>query len=165
MDNTLLKFMNVIDEEIEAYESLGELYDIKQSILIQGKSDALWDVDAQIITKADNIKALSTKRKEVAGYLGDENYTLSEIIEKAKIADKNIANNLEGKRTKIKLLIKSLSLQEKTNMTLIKHGLIMVGKSMEIFISAFSPHTSHYNKDGKNIESYENHISSIIEEV
>lgn len=165
MNNKLTQFKEVIDEAIDAYESLGELYQIKQSILVQGKSDALWDIDAQIIAKADDIKKLNQKRREVAGYLGGENLTISEIIEKAKAANDNIANNLESQKTKLNILTKSLSLQENTNLTLIKHGLTMVGKTLEIIVGAFSPQTVQYNKSGKNIENYENHISSIIEEV
>lgn len=165
MDDTLIKFKKVVDEEIEAYESLGVLYELKQSILVQGKSDALWDVDAQIISKADDIKEINKRRKEVAGYLGDENLTISEIIEKAKAANDNIAENLECQKTKLRVLAKSLTLQESTNMTLIKHGLTMVGKTLEIIVGAFAPHAGQYNKSGKNIENYENHISSIVEEV
>jgi len=165
MENTLIKFKEVIDEEIEAYESLGDLYNLKQSILIQGKSDALWDVDAQIIAKADYLKEIDKKRKEVASFLGDENFTISEIIEKAKAANDDIADNLESQKTKLRILAKSLTLQESTNMTLIKHGLTMVGKTLEIIVGAFAPHSSQYNKSGKNIDNYEKHISSIIEEV
>lgn len=166
MDDTLLKFKEIIDEEIQAYESLGELYEFKQSILVQGKSDELWDVDAQIISKADNIKEINKKRKEIARYLGDENLTMSEIIEKARVANDSLVENLESQKTKLRILAKSLSLQETTNMTLIKHGLTMVGKSLDVIVGAIMPQIrkGHYNSQGKTIETDKSLLSSVVEE-
>lgn len=164
MDGTLIKFKEIIDEEIQAYESLGELYKIKQSILVQGKSDALWDIDAQIITKAKNIKELNRKRKDVAGYLGNENFTMSEIIEKAKASNDSIAKNLELQKNKLRILAKSLNLQEDTNMTLLKHGMTMVGKTLDIIVGAVLPQASQYNKTGHTIQNDKSLLSSIIKE-
>lgn len=166
MDDMLIKFKEAVDEEIQAYESLGELYMIKQSILVQGKSDALWDIDAQIVSKVDDIKELNKKRKEVAKYLGDENITMSEIIEKAKEANNALAGKLESQKTKLNLLAKSLSLQEDTNMTLIKHGLTMVGKTIDIIVGAIMPQgqEGQYNNHGQSIKIDKSLISSVIEE-
>lgn len=166
MDDMLIKFKDVVDEEIQAYESLGELYKIKQSILIQGKSDALWDIDAQIVSKADNIKELNKKRKEIAKYLGDENITMSEIIEKAKEANNALVDKLESQKTKLNLLAKSLTLQEDTNMTLIKHGLTMVGKTLDIIVGAILPQVQagQYNNHGQSIKTDKSFISSVVEE-
>ncbi|MDD3436276.1 MAG: flagellar export chaperone FlgN, partial [Candidatus Gastranaerophilales bacterium] len=141
MNDVLLKFNGIIDEEIEAYEALSELYQLKQSALVQGQSDALWDIDAQIIEKAKNIKELNGKRKVIAGYLGDENLTLSGAIEKAKAANDDIAEKLEAQKTKINIITKTLMLQENTNMTLVKHGLTMVGKTLDIIVGIISPQT------------------------
>lgn len=165
MDNALQEFKHVIDEEIKAYEDLGELYQVKQTVLINGKSDALWDIDAQILSKADDIKLLNQKRKEVAKYLGDENLTMSEIIEKAKEANDSLAPKLEIQQGKLKLLAKSLKLQEETHMNLIKHGLIMVNKTIDIIVSTVFPQTKQYNKLGQNIETDKSLISSVSEEV
>lgn len=165
MDDTLFKFKEVIDEEIEAYESLGELYEIKQSVLVQGKSDELWTIDAQIVSQADNIRQINLKRKEVAGYLGNEDLTMSEAIEKAKEINDALANNLQAQKTKIKILARALTLQEKTNITLIKHGLTMVGKTIDIIVGAIVPHVAgQYDKKGQNIENDKSLISSIVEE-
>lgn len=164
MIGTLIQFKDVIDEEIQAYESLGELYKIKQSILVQGKSDALWDIDAQIISKAEIIKALNKKRKDVAGFLGNENYTMSEIIEKAKASNDAIAKKLETQKNTLKILAKSLNLQEDTNMTLLKHGITMVGKTLDIIVGAVMPQARGYNNTGHNIENDKSLISSIVKE-
>lgn len=167
MDDMLLKFKEVVDEEILAYESLGELYKVKQSILVQGKNDALWDVDEQILAKADSIKKLNIKRREVAKYLGNENLTMSEIIEKAKKANDSMIGIFEDQRKKLRILSKSLSLQEKTNMTLVKHGLVMVGKTLDIIVGALVPQIQRgqYGSHGQSINGDKSMISSISEEV
>lgn len=165
MDNMLERFEEIIEEELHAYEDLGELYQIKQSILVQRNSDALWEIDAKILSKAENIKKLNMQRKATAGYLGDESMTLSQIIEKAKEQDEQIAKRLSEKQEKMKLLAQSLTLQEETNLTLIKHGLIMVSKTIDIIAGVVSPQSKQYNKLGKNIEQDKSSISSIIEEV
>lgn len=167
MNNALLQFKEIIDEEIQAYESLGELYEVKQSILVQGKSDALWDIDAQIVSRTDNIRELNKKRKEIAKYLGDENFTISEIIEKAKEANNAVAGKLETQKTKLNILAKSLILQEDTNMTLVKHGLTMVGKTLDIIVSALLPQmqSGQYNNLGQSVKSDKSLISSVVEEV
>lgn len=166
MNDAFLEFNGIIDEEIKAYEALGELYQIKQSILVQGKSDALWDIDAQIIDRADNIKELNKKRKEIAKYLGNEDLTMSEVIEKAKEANNAIAEKLETQKSKLQLLAKALSLQEKTNMTLVKHGLTMVGKTLDIIVSVLSPQSKgQYDKHGQDVGTDKSLISSVVEEV
>lgn len=167
MDDTLQQIKEIVDEEIQAYESLGDLYTVKQSILVQGKSDALWDVDAQIISRADIIRSINQKRKNLFKYMGDENMSMSQIIEKAKASNEPIVENLEMQRTKLRILAKSLSLQEKTNMSLIKHGLTMVGKSIEIIVGAVMPELKrgHYNSSGHNVDMDKSEISSIVEEV
>lgn len=164
MDDTLLEFKQIIDEEINAYESLSELYKVKQSILVQGKSDALWDIDAQIVALAGDIRLLNSKRRQVAGYLGNENFTMSEIIEKAKSSNDIMADHLQNQKAKLNILARSLSLQENTNLTLIKHGLTMVGKKIDIIVNAVLPHAKQYNKLGQNVENEQGVISSIVEE-
>lgn len=166
MNDALLKFNGIIDEEIEAYEALHELYKAKQAILVQGKSDILWDIDAQITNEANNIKGLNAKRKEIALYLGDENLTMTEIIEKARDANDSLAEKLDAKRHKLRVLAKSLVLLENTNMTLVKHGLTMVGKTLDIIIGVLSPQVKgQYDKNGQNIGTNENFTSSVEEEV
>ncbi len=164
MDDMLVKFKEAVDEEIIAYESMGELYQIKQTILVQGKSDALWDIDAQILSKAEDIKALNNKRKDIAKFLGSEDLTMSEIIEKAKSANDEIASKLENQKNKLRVLIKTLTLQEDTNMTLIKHGLTMVGKTLDIIVGVMMPQAEQYNKNGKNIDADKSLISSVVRE-
>ena len=164
MDDTLTKFKEVVDEEIKSYESMENFYVLKQSLLVKGESDALWDLDAQILAEADNIRELSKKRKEISKILGDENLSMSEIIEKAQDSNKSIVGSLETQRDKLRELAKSLALKEETNLTLIKHGLTMVEKTLDIFLETCLPQSKQYNKLGQNIENDKSSISSIVEE-
>lgn len=165
MDDKLLKFKEVVDEEIDAYESMDNLYTAKKDLLIKGQSDALWDLDAEILNVAEKIKALHAKRKEVAKDLGDDDLTMSKAIEKAKAVNSPLADDFALQKEKITNLSKSLSKKEETNLTLIKHGLTMVGKTLDIIIDAIEPQNKQYDKHGQNIESDRSMISSIEEEV
>lgn len=165
MSDALLDFKGIIDEEISAYEALGELYKVKQSVLINRQCDALWDIDAQIVQKAEFIKELANRRKQIGKYLGNEDITLSEIIEKTKDNNQELAKSFQTQKVKIGVLSKALKLQETTNMALIKHGLVMVEKTMDVIFGAISPQNKQYDKYGNNVKSDENLISSIMEEV
>lgn len=161
---TLEQFKDTIDDEIKEYEAMNELYTLKQAVLIQGKSDALWDVDAKITEKINTLKKITYKRKAVARYLGDENLTMTEAIDKAKSANDSIAEKLQSQKTKLNMLSKTISLQEETNMKLIKHGLVMAEKSIQIIFSTVSPAPNQYDKLGKNVGNEKMRISSVVED-
>ena len=165
MNEALLEFNGIIDEEIHAYENLGELYETKKQALIDWKSDDLSRIDAQITEKAETIKDLSTKRKELAKNMGNENFTFSEIIEKTEAINKNLAKKFKDQQKKLKELSLSLTLEEKTCLELIKHGLKIVEKKVEIICDVVSPQTEQYDKSGHSIKSNESIVSSITEDV
>ena len=162
---SLLKFKEAVDEEILEYEKMEELYKLKQAILVQGKTDALWDVDAKIVDRMDSIKHAASQRKEAAKYVCHEECTISEAIEKAKASNDRIAENLQSQKTKLNLLTKSISLYEKTNLELLKHGLTIANKTIDMIVNIVSPQSSQYDNSGKNINNNKDtSISSVIEE-
>jgi hypothetical protein len=161
---TLTQFKEAVDEEIKSYEAMEELYKLKQAVLVQGKSDALWDVDAKIVSRMKTIKELDAQRKEIGKYLGSENLSMSEAIAKAQASNDTIAEKLKTQQTTLNILANSISLYERTNMDLIKHGLTMTGKTLNIIVNALLPQSNQYNKDGKNVKNEKIQISSIIEE-
>ena len=161
---TLTQFKEAVDEEIKSYEAMEELYKLKQAILVQGKSDFLWDVDAKIVERMKTINNLNSQRKEIVKYLGYETLSMSEAIEKAQATNDSIAENFKIQQKKLNILANSISLYERTNMDLIKHGLIMTGKTLNIIVNALLPQANQYNKEGKNVETDKLRISSIIEE-
>lgn len=161
---TLTQFKETVDEEIKSYEAMEELYKLKQAVLVQGKSDSLWDVDAKIVDRMKRIKELSSKRKEIARYLGSETLSMSEAIKKAQASNDTIAEKLQAQQTKLNILANSISLYERTNLDLIKHGLVMSEKKLNIIVNALLPQTTQYNKDGQSVKNEKIQLSSIVEE-
>lgn len=165
IDETLTKFKEAVDEEIKVYEEMEELYKLKQAVLVQCKTDELWNVDAKIVSQINNIKNLSVKRKEVGKYLGNENITMSEVIQKAMDSNKTLAEKFREQKKKLNLLTTSISLYETSNLELIKHGLNVTEKRLNIIFNTLTPHANQYDNSGKNTGSGELKISSVIEEV
>lgn len=163
-NNTLEQFKETIDKEIQEYEAMEELYKLKQAVLVQGRSDALWDVDAKIVDKINNIKTIANERKTVAKYLGDENLTMTDAIERAKFSNEALAKKLQSQKAKLNVLSNSISLYEKTNMDLIKHGLTMAEKTMSMIVSIVAPQPNQYDRSGKNLSNDKMQISSVVEE-
>jgi hypothetical protein len=166
MDVLLLnKFEQNIEEEIKAYEELEILYKEKQSALVTGMVDKLLGVDSKILEKAEQLKILNSNRIETSRYLGDENLSMTNVIEKAKTVNEQLAKKLIIQKTKLGLLSSSLGIYEKTNMQLIKHGLTMTGKTLNIITNVLSPQSTQYNSVGKEVRRKDMvQISSIIEE-
>ena len=53
---------------------------------------------------------------------------------------------------------------ERTNVELLKHNLVMSDKMLDIIISAAMPQKDNYDRHGKNIDTSELSISSIVED-
>ena len=163
-NTTLTEFKEAVDEEIKSYKAMEELYKLKQAVLIQGKSDILWDVDAKIVDRMKTIKELDVRRKGIARYLGNESLSMTEAIAKAQNSNIGLAEKMKTQQKTLNILASSISLYEKTNMDLIKHGLIMTGKTLNIIVNALLPQANQYNKEGQNVKNEKFQLSSVIEE-
>lgn len=163
-NQTLLQFKETVDEEIQEYEAMEELYKLKQAVLIQCKADALWGIDEKIVTTMDKIKKISSKRMEVAKFLGNEQLTMTDAINKAQTLNDSIAEKLKQQKDKLNILSKSISLYERTNLDLVKHGLTLVNKKFDIIVNALLPQPNQYNNLGKNVTGTKMHLSSVQEE-
>lgn len=162
---TLLQFEKNVDAEIQAYQDMEELYQIKQSVLVQGKCDALCEVDSKILDKIEQLKTLSTQRKQVSKFLGNEEMSMSEAINKAHSVNSGLAQRLTTQKAKLNALSGSLAVYERTNMDLIKHGLVLTNKTLNIIVNALAPQSNQYGSTGKNIErSNKMNLSTIVEE-
>ena len=53
---------------------------------------------------------------------------------------------------------------EKVNMELLKHGMHVTNKTLEIIIKGLKPITNEYNGKGENITKNQLEMSSIVEE-
>lgn len=166
MIEVLLQYCDIIDEEIIAYEKLGELYAEKEQVLIHGNGESLYVVDEKIVNQAEVIDRVNVKRIDFCkNSLDDENITLSDIIEKTKTENPQLSEKFEQQQKRIRDLSKELSKLEKSHQELIKHGMAIVDKTMKIILDVVSPQSQQYDKSGHNVKCDESMISSISEEV
>lgn len=165
MKDAFLKYSEIIEEELHAYEDLSELYKTKEEVLVQGKSDELWDIDSKVVEQAKVIKQIEENRQKMAELLGNQNIKLEEIIQKTSQFDKELSEKFEELQKKLKELSRTISLQQKKHMSLIEHGLKMVDKTMDIIYNVAAPQNQQYDKYGHNIKTNTDTVlSSIIEE-
>ena len=155
---------NVIDKEIDGYKNIEKLYVDKKEILVKGKSTELFDVDAKIVDTYKSINSYSEMRKNISKALNMPTFSLTDIINNIKEQDAKAAQNLEKKRDEVKELSHRIFELEKINMELLKHGMHVTNKTLEIILRGLKPITEEYNKNGKNITKDQLEMSSIIEE-
>ena len=74
------------------------------------------------------------------------------------------AKKFEMKKTKVNELAHRIFELERTNIELIKHGMHVTNKTLEIIIKGLKPITNEYNQKGQNIAKQHLEMSSIIEE-
>lgn len=166
MSEVLLQYSEIIDEEIKAYEKLGELYVEKEQVLIHGNGENLYTIDEKIVNQAEVIDKVNAQRVEICkNSFDDENITLSAIIEKTKTENPQLSERFSQQQKRIKELSKELSRLEKSHQELIKHGMVIVDKTMKIILDVVSPQSQQYDKSGHNVKCDESMISSISEEV
>ena len=155
---------NVIDKEIDGYKNIEKLYVDKKEILVKGKSTELLDVDSKIVDTYKSINSYSEMRKNISKALNMPTFSLTDIINNIKEQDAQAAQNLEKKRDEVKELSHRIFELEKINMELLKHGMHVTNKTLEIILRGLKPITEEYNKNGKNITKDQLEMSSIIEE-
>ena len=94
----------------------------------------------------------------------DDNTPELTIINKIKEQDKAAAEKLELKKQEVNELAQRLYKLENTNMELLKHGMHITNKTLEIIIKGLKPITNEYNQRGQNITKDQLEMSSIVEE-
>lgn len=154
----------VIDKEIDGYKNIEKLYVDKKEILIKGKSTELFDLDAKIVDTYKSINNYSEMRKNISKALKMPTFSLTDIINSIKEQDAQAAENFERKREQVKELSHRIFELEKVNMELIKHGMHVTNKTLEIIIKGLKPITEEYNKKGQSTTKEQLEMSSIIEE-
>lgn len=155
---------NLIDREIDGYKNIEKLYIDKKEILIHGKGTDLYDVDSKIVNTYKNLNDLSEKRKNITKDLNIPTFSMTDLINNIREQDLQTAEKLEQKRLAVKELAQNIFQLERTNLELVKHGIHMTNKSIEIILSGASPITKEYNQKGQNISKEQLEMSSIIEE-
>ena len=154
----------IIDKEIDGYKNIEKLYADKKELLVHGKASELFDVDAKIQNLYKNISNLSDARKNVTKAMEIPTFSLTDIINKIKDKDEEAAKKLESKKEEVKQLAQRIFELEKVNMELLKHGMHVTNKTLEIIIKGLKPITNEYNGKGENITKNQLEMSSIVEE-
>lgn len=164
MNEQIKELEKIIDKEIDGYKNIEKLYTDKKEILVNGKSTDLFDIDAQIQNTYKNLFGLSEIRKNITKKMNIPSFSLTDIINSVKQQDETAAKNIEDKKTKVSELAHRIFELEKVNMELIKHGMFVTNKTLEIIIKGLQPITNEYNQRGENITKNQLEMSSIIEE-
>ena len=155
---------NMLEETIEAYEEMLDLYKEKKQALLKPDKEMLRFVDEKILAHVNIIKQVNKKRED---YCTENDISPSKINNLIEVASKEypeFEKIYQEQKVKINEVAKELALVEKTNVELIKHGLIMSDKLLDIIISAAQPQTDNYDMYGKNADKSELSISSIVED-
>ena len=80
MENCLKNLIKIIDQEIEAYSRLKELFEEKRDLLKKAKSDDLGVVDNKILATNDSIVKLNGMRKNISMELLGKDGCMSDFI-------------------------------------------------------------------------------------
>lgn len=155
----------MLDNTISVYEELLELYKEKKKVLLTPKNnESLRIVDEKILAQVNTVKKVNAKREEFCNENEISSTKISTLIELAQKECPQFEKKLSEQKVKINEVAEEMALVEKTNVELIKHGLVMSDKLLDIIISAATPQTDNYDMHGKNVDTSELSISSIVED-
>lgn len=155
----------MLDDTIAVYQELLDLYKEKKKVLLTPKnSESLRIIDEKILAHANTVKKVNEKREEFCKENDISPAKISTLIELASKDNKEFEEILSEQKVKINEVAQEIALIEKTNVELIKHGLIMSDKLLDIIISAAMPQKDNYDMHGKNVDTSELSISSIVED-
>ena len=155
---------NLIDEELELYFILNTQFEEKRKILISNSTDELLAIDEKILNTVDSIKSSVNHRQIVSSKLGIPSFNMSQIINVTKEIDKDLAEEFTSVQSRIQSLIKEIAYKERVIKELIRHGMTLVNKTLNM-ISNVTSIAGDYNNHGQSIQSEIGSISSVIEEV
>lgn len=155
---------NIIDKEIDGYKDIEKLYMDKKEILIHGKSEELMNVDEKIMNAYKGLNNSLEARRVVMKSMEMPTFSMTDLINKIKSADEEAAKNFEAKKTEANKLAQRIFELDRVNLELIKHGMHVTNKTLEIIIRGLKPITNEYNQKGQNITKKQLEMSSIIEE-
>ena len=155
---------NIINKEIDGYKDIEKLYMDKKEILIHGKSEELMNVDEKIMNAYKGLNNSLEARRVVMKSMEMPTFSMTDLINKIKSADEEAAKNFESKKAEANKLAQRIFELDRVNLELIKHGMHVTNKTLEIIIRGLKPITNEYNQKGQNITKEQLEMSSIIEE-
>ena len=154
--------INILDKEIKLYTEMRNLYTEKREILVKNNILELSQVDAKIIENYETIKKTDAQRIEAIKTLGDDIPNMSELISRAKELCPKYSLKLLEQQEALNSISSAISLLNLTNMKLIKHGMILTDKKLNIIIEACAPKGNSYTGNGKEET---NTLADMLEEM
>ncbi len=152
--------IGLMDKEIALYKQLRQLYSAKKIILIKNDITNLQEVDSKIIKIVDFIKIIGLKRLNIT----EKKFpNISSLISYAKLKHPQYVEKLEQQRVEIKILAKEINALEKTNIELIKHGIILTDNKLNLIIKLCQSKTTNYSSKGQS-ESENFVLSTVVQE-
>lgn len=155
---------SMIEDAITGYEELLNLYKEKKQALLKRDTAMLSFVDEKIVAQARHLTTTNKKREDYCKENDIAPVKITELIELAQKEEPDFTEIYEKQKVKIREVADELALIEKTNVELIKHSLTMSDKLLDIIISAAVPQKDNYDQHGKNIDTTDLSIGSIVEE-
>lgn len=160
----LTTIKNLIDEELELYSILNNQFEEKRKILITNSVDDLLAIDEKILNTVDSIKSSVNYRQTLSHKFGIEASNLTQMIALAQSVDEKLAHEFKITQEEINNLINEIAHKERIIKELIKHGMNIVNKTLNMISNASSV-AGDYNHHGQSVQSQIGMISSIVEEV
>ncbi len=153
-----------IDNTIEAYENLLNLYEEKKEALVKKEHEALTVIDKKILNIADTIRTLTKDKQSILNENNYDDITITQLIALAKEQNnQELVEKFKKNKVTIGEVNQRIALLDKTIVELIKHGLVMSDKLLNIILSATMPQKDNYDMHGKNVDHSSLSISSIVE--
>ena len=128
------KLITILDEEIEAYTKLKDLFAEKKELLKKAKSDDLGVVDNKILATNNTIVKLNASRQTLSVELLGKDGSMSDFIEFAEANQPDVKEALLLRKVKICNIFEGLALLNNQNMELIKHGIVITNKMLETIV-------------------------------
>lgn len=164
LEEKLREIEGLINQELDEYAVLSDLYDDKKQYLIKTDLQHLSETDNKIKEKVKVLNRIEQKRKAIDEELGLKNANLSKYIELANENALSVEQNLKTKKIELAQMSVIIANKEKRNLELIKHGMGTVNKLISIIIEGATK-SNQYNLYGKTTHDEYADISSIVEEV
>ena len=164
MKNTITKILNHLELELACYQELCQIYDEQKEALVKNKYEELESIDKQITTVYNRVTGLNEKRQELFNQLKPGITKISDVIEIAQKENSPNTEKLKNYRNIFKQLAKDIEKKQYINFELLKTGLNISNKKLNLIIEAFAPQGSIYNEKGKSRDHKDLAVSTIIEE-
>jgi len=165
MKEKLQTIADNVEQELTLWEDLKVLYDEKTDVLIHKNADSLNQVDTKVLDTLKKIYLLTTNRNQMAYNIGISELKLTNLIQNTQTMDKSLSERFEDLQIRLKKISKEIAFLEKKNNELLKHGINLNNKKMQIIFDVMNIYTDSYDNQGKNNITKDIGLSSVVEEV